>query len=204
VDRGLRFTAVVVGSALVLGWLTLPAVTVGANSSKHKGHESVDTDPGIGAKLSAWKAAYSRHSGCSGCFGPGGRNSTGKFISEFYNVQATDGIVTNYTENFPANTDLTSAEAMIERMLPGDPGTIEVGTPAVVHNGGTCVRWNVTLPKLGSPSSLGSPKIGDTSGTVGIELNSPLPDTSTTPTYTTRDIALASVSITASGPTVAC
>jgi hypothetical protein len=202
-DRGLRFTAVVVlGAALVLVSLVLPSVTAGA--SKHKGHESADADPGIGAKLSAWKAAYSHHSGCSGCFGPGGSGPTGKYVAEFYNVETADGIVTGYTENFPAKTTLTLAEGTIERMLLGDPGTIEIGTPVVVHNGGTCARWNFTVPALGSPSSLGNPKVGDTTGTVGIELESPLPDTSTTPTYTPRDISVASVSTTASGSTVAC
>jgi hypothetical protein len=207
-NQGVRFGSAVLGVALVVGGLAATAGAAGDQKNKHKGHQAnvaVDNHPGIGAKVSAWKDAYGASRGClpNSCFGPGGRNTTGTFKAEFVDVQVTGGIVTSYTENFPSHTDITSAEAYIEPMLPGDPGTDVVGTPVVVHNGGTCARWDLTFPTLGAPSALGSLKIGDTPGTVGIELTSP-PTATSTYSYNPDNVTQASVGITASGPTIGC
>lgn len=199
--------AVAIGFALLLGVVsgTAGAATSHKKDKAHKAAAPVDRHPGIGATLAAWKAAYGESRRCdpNSCFGSGGENATGSFKAQFVDVMVTDGIVTGYTENFPAHTDITDAELYIEPMLPGDPGTDVIGTPAVIHSSdGTCARWNLTFPTLGSPSSLGKPKIGDTNGTVGIELSSV--SATLTYTYNPSAIAVAGVGTTASAPTIAC
>jgi hypothetical protein len=153
----------IVALACILG---LSALTIDGAAA------SVRHEPGIGAKVTAWKHAYGISKGpgvlCSKkypCFGPRVHNGDSGNTYEFTQVGVAGGVVFDYTENFPKDTNVAEVEASISKTLPKDA---PLGPIVVGRMEGTCGLINAMSPTL--LKELDTPKIGDTTGAVGILL----------------------------------
>jgi hypothetical protein len=170
---------------------------VGGSTAKQK--------PGIGSTLSSWYRAYgvSRGPGdlCSAkdsCFGPGLRNSDSSgHTYQFTDVDTSKGIIGAYQEDFPNNTPLAEVEAAILRTLPPD---VHLGNGVIDTNGGSCGLLTVSSPTL--IKELNTPIVGDTTGTVGIELQHI--DANLNSVYSPDNIQTVTVGLLAEDPTQAC
>jgi hypothetical protein len=161
-------------------------------------------EPGMGSTSKAWKNAYgvSRGPGsvCSAkdsCFGPVVRNADSGRTYEFTDVDVTKGIISGYQQNFAKNTTLTEVETAIQRTLPTDAllGPVTIDTV-----GGSCGLINISSPTL--LKELNTPKIGDTTGTVGIELQHITANLNSV--YSTTNIQTATLTIVAFSPSESC
>jgi hypothetical protein len=116
---------------------------------------------------------------------------------KFTDVSVTSGVISGYTESFPKGTTLAEVEKAIQRTLPPDAplGPVAIGTV-----GGSCGLINVSSPTL--VKELDTPKIGDTTGTVGIELQHITSNLNSV--YSASNIQTATLSIVALNPTEGC
>lgn len=136
-------------------------------------------------------------SAANSCFGPGLTNSESGHTFLFTSVLTVNGIITGYTQNFPDNTSLPTAQRAILRWLPPD----SVASPLTVeNNGGSCGVYNITSPTLAKV--LNAPAIADPSGLVGVELS--YTDSNDSMAYSPLNIQDASISILPANTTTAC
>ena len=155
-------------------WLALsfPTVTVGASSKEIAHVKSVATG-GIGSSIAEMKSVHGVARGpgvyCTvknSCFGtPLMNDETGKTY-QFTGILTGDGLILGYDQNFVRGTTAASAIAQILRWLPKDA---KVGKLTIDHIGGHCGLLNITSATLSRV--LSSPKIGDPTGVVGVDLN---------------------------------
>src|ERR1700677_4266384 len=187
----------------IFAWLCVPvvmsAVTVSAAGASTRGQK-----PGIGWTVTAWKRVYGLSHGpgqlCSAknsCFVPGLRNGDSGRTYQFTDVDVTRGIISGYQEDFPDNTTVAQAEAATQRTLPPDA---QLGSIVIDTNGGSCGMLNVSSPTL--IKELNTPKIGDTTGTVGIELQHIHSNLNSV--YSPSNVQTATVSVVAADPTQSC
>lgn len=195
-----RTGAFVLFALMVIGgFVGFPTIANAAQSHPSRGR------PGIGATVKAWKRAYKVDQGpgalCSArnsCFGPPVRNGDSGKTYEFTNVSATSGVVTGYQENFPKATPLATVETAIARTLP--KGSVLGNVVDDTHTG-SCGIIDLTIPKLAK--TLGKPKIGDPSGSVGILL-SDIIGTTLRVAYSPNNIQTVTVSISPFKATEGC
>lgn len=128
--------------------------------------------PGIGSSLKAWRDAFHadltrgplcRHK--NSCFGTTVHNTDSGHTFEFTQVGIVSGRVLLYQWNFPSGTKLKNVERELIRTLPRDISRLRL---VVDYVGGSCGLINVTSHILGKV--LGTAKIGDPMGTIGVQL----------------------------------
>ena len=189
----IRATLIILSASIVAG---TSAFTAGASTTTRQ--------PGMGSTVVAWKHAYgvSRGPGalCSAkysCFGPTVTNDDSGRNYRFADVDVSGGVIAGYQENFPRNTTLAEVETAIARTLPSDA---HLGPVVVDMVGGTCGLINFSSPTL--MKELNTPKIGDTTGTVGIELQHITANLDSV--YNPNNIQTATVSLLPFDPTQSC
>ena len=155
-----------IGGVLAATFLVASALPAGATTTPQ---------PGIGSTTSAWKHAYgtrsklgSIHFDKNACFGGLVNDATSGHTCQFTSVDfAPLGLAGGYAENFPNRTTLATVENALKRTLPKDAS---FGPVVVDTTGGSCGLIAITSPtiarRLGS-----SPKTGDPSGIVDVELS---------------------------------
>jgi hypothetical protein len=107
------------------------------------------------------------------------------------------GVISGYDENFPNGTTIAEARNAVQQTLPADA---KLGPVVIDHNGGSCAMINVSSPTL--QAELNTPKIGDTTGTVGIEFDRI--DANFNTVYSPTNVQTATVTISPEDPTAAC
>ncbi|HEX3803591.1 MAG TPA: hypothetical protein VHV75_12210 [Solirubrobacteraceae bacterium] len=107
--------------------------------------------------------------------------------------------VIGYQQSFATGTSVAAAKTDVRALLPKDTKTTAY---LVQHDstGATCVFWDVRSATLGR--WLGSPKIGDSKGVIGIELSTA--DANGNIVYTPADVEAASVGIAAVDHSINC
>ena len=158
---------------------------------------------GMGANVAEMTAAHGadwkRGGACTAvnaCFGPQ-IFSEGQKTWQFGDVLVSDGLVTGYTQSFPAGTSLATAETEIMQWMPKDS---MLGQLSVDHNGGSCAMLDVTSPTLGKVFS--DPKIGDPQGEVGVVMDTITANIETV--YNPSDIEEAVLSVAPVDPSTSC
>lgn len=160
----------------------------------------------LGATVAQFTAAHGADSGpgaictaVNACFGPSLVNdeSGPAQTYEFGNVSVDGGIVSGYSMNFATGTTIADAKAAVLAWLPRDTVTTlyQVG-----HNSGSCVLWNLRSPTLAG--ELGTPKIGDPQGELGVTLGYVTSDL--TNLYDPNNVEHADVSVLPNNPTDSC
>lgn len=135
-------------------------------------HAVVHGWTGFGAPLTAFASRHQRSSGgpCkSGCYGSPETDAQG-LLWEFTALDAAGprDRVLGYNQAFPVDTPIRSAEAGVLALMPAD--THQVGRLILVHSStGSCAMWNLRSKTLGK--WLGSRKIGDPKGQVGVSFS---------------------------------
>ena len=126
---------------------------------------------GMGATPAEMKAAhgvsYIKGGLCSAvphCFGPGMHNKEGNTY-QFTSDTFQDGVLTDYTQAFPTNTSIATAESEILRWLP--PGA-KMGPVTILHKGGSCAVFTITSATLAKIFGA-HPTIQDPQGVVAVE-----------------------------------
>ena len=110
-------------------------------------------------------------SGCTKknwCFGPPVNNGDSGKTFEITEVQYALGEVTSYLQNFSRHTSYAVAERQVLSFLPTD---VKLSPLYIQHSStGSCAYLNLTSASLGK--LFATPKIGDSSGSVGIDFAS--------------------------------
>jgi hypothetical protein len=89
------------------------------------------------------------------CYG-GGVNSGGATdVPAIAPVSTQGGVISGYTENFPANTPLLTAEEQVLSSFP--PDTLGFGNRTPTAKSGGCGDISVTSPAIAKLSALGDP-----------------------------------------------
>jgi hypothetical protein len=160
----------------------------------------------LGATVAQFKAAHGADSGpgaictaVNACFGPSLVNdeSGPAPTYEFGNVSVDGGIVSGYSMNFATGTTIADAKAAVLAWLPRDTVTTLY---KVDHNNGSCVLWNLRSPTLAR--ELGTPKIGDPQGELGVTLGYVTRDL--TNLYDPNNVEHADISVLPNSPTDSC
>ncbi len=160
----------------------------------------------LGATVAQFKAAHGADSGpgaictaVNACFGPSLVNdeSGPAPTYEFGNVSVDGGIVSGYSMNFATGTTIADAKAAVLAWLPRDTVTTLY---KVDHNNGSCVLWNLRSPTLAR--ELGTPKIGDPQGELGVTLGYVTSDL--TNLYDPNNVEHADISVLPNSPTDSC
>lgn len=169
---------------------------------------SGQSHPGMGSSVTSLKKAYGVDHGpgstCSAknsCFGPVLRNGDSGRTYEFTDVTVTSGIVAGYQpgyqQSFVKGTSAATAVSAIMRTMPAGSSA----TPIVIDdNGGSCGLFTISGTLLAK--ELGTPKIGDSQGTVGVELQHI--DANLNSVYSPSNVQTATLSVTAFDPTQDC
>jgi hypothetical protein len=160
----------------------------------------------LGATVAQFKAAHGADSGpgvictaVNSCFGPGLVNAeSGPAPSyEFGNVSVDGGIVSGYSMNFATGTSILAAKSYVLEWLPRDTTTTlyKIG-----RTNGSCVLWNLRSPTLAR--ELGTPKIGDPQGELGVTLG--YVTSNLTNLYDPNNVEHADISVLPDSPTDSC
>lgn len=133
------------------------------------------------------------------CFGGAIRNAEDGSTYQFSAVDVTGGVVDGYTQAFTTGSDLSIAQEEILRWLPSDA---RAGPVAVQHSAtGSCAIYDIFSPTLAKV--LGTPKIGDSAGVLGVVLTSPSADL-TVSKYDPSDVESAGIGVGPEDPTTGC
>jgi|SRR5665213_112166 len=160
----------------------------------------------LGATVAQFTAAHGADSGpgaictaANACFGPSLVNdeSGPAPTYEFVNLSVDGGIVSGYSMSFATGTTIADAKAAVLAWLPRDTVTTLY---QVDHNNGSCVLWNLRSPTLAS--ELGTPKIGDPQGELGVTLGHVTSDQ--TNLYDPNNVEHADISVLPNSPTDSC
>jgi hypothetical protein len=133
---------------------------------------------GFGDTLRQWAAAFPRDTGgCSAgnCYGPAVRDSTAPF--EFTYITTEKGRVDGFDLALRRGTAEVRAELQVAELFPGD---IQMGSLDVIRHdsfGNACAVYNLSSKTIGHV--FGDRAFGDSSGTVGVELATVLPNGNT-------------------------
>ena len=154
---------------MAIAVLTLLAASSPAIAAAHRhGH----TLTGMGAMPAEMKAAhgvsYIKGGLCSAsphCFGPAIHNKEGMNYL-FTEVTFQYGVLTDYSQAFPTDTSVKTAESEILRWLPSDS---KMSTVTILHKGGSCAVYTITSATLAKIFSA-HPKLDDPEGVVAVEM----------------------------------
>jgi hypothetical protein len=160
----------------------------------------------LGATVAQFKAAHGADSGpgaictaVNACFGPSLANdeSGPAPTYEFAPVSVDGGVVSGYSMNFATGTTIADAKAEVLAWLPIDTTTTlyKIG-----HTNGSCVLWNLRSPTLAR--ELGTPKIGDPQGELGVTLG--YVTSNLTNLYDPNNVEHADISVLPNSPTDSC